>query len=139
MEMHSRQGPASPPAHFFLEPTIRVQAAAPEEGNPGQRFLPILPPSALPAGETMQGQSQGWGPGQILGLCPGQAPRSFPGEPGSAAGPALFRGWPGGAEGPELPSRAPARAGKETEKTHRHHLQRKTKGRPLPPPLSSAK
>lgn len=92
------RGWPAPPVHFFLEPTICVQAVTPGKGNPGQRFRLILPPSALPAGETMQahreprGAGAESGPGQILGLCLGQAPRSFPGEPGNAAGPALFRG-----------------------------------------------
>lgn len=42
-------------------------------------------------------------------------------------------GRPGGAEGHDLPSSPPAQAGMETEKTHRHHLQRKTILGSLPP------
>lgn len=54
----------------------------------------MLPPSALPAGETMQAQREPGQQGQSRGSL-GQAPHSFPGGLGSAADPALFRGAAG--------------------------------------------
>lgn len=74
-------------------------AAEPGKGNPGQRFGPILPPSALPAGETMQAQREpgragaetGRGFGADPGAVPGTGSAEFPREFGSAADPALFR------------------------------------------------
>lgn len=95
MEQHSWQGLASPTGLTFSSSLQREPPLHPQRWeSPGQRFRLILLSYALPAGETMKPHGEPGGqprPGQSRGLCPGQAPQSFSGEPRSAAGAALFR------------------------------------------------
>lgn len=116
------RGWPAPPVHFFLEPTICVQAATPGKGNPGQRFRLILPPSALPAGETMQAHREPRGAGAESGQRAGADPGAVPGT-GSAEFPRRARECRGpgfvprgGGEALRVPSCPPA---------HRHGQKRK--------------
>lgn len=115
------------------------------EGAPGAEVSADAPASRAPcrgdnAGAQGAGAESGRGSGQILGLCLGQAPRSFPGELGRAAAPALFRGPAGALGDPSCPPSS--RHGQERERRRLIAITYKENhfwGRPLPPPLSSAK